>query len=100
MELNLAIAKHTYAYICVHRYGHMLSPFLLLSFDDTIVTLNENPLDVPREMKMFQSNQKVNANHISSRVELSSRNSDMSPSMYLGKNDLCCAPLRDAISLF
>lgn len=43
----------------MHRYGHMLSPFLLLSFGDVVVTLNENPLgDVPREMKMFQSTKK------------------------------------------
>lgn len=52
--LSFVISKHTCAYICVHRYGPMLSPFLLLSFGDIIVTLNENPLgDVPGEMKMF-----------------------------------------------
>lgn len=99
--LSLAVSKHTYVYVCVHRYGHMLSPFLLLSFGDIIVTLNENPLeDVPGETKMFQSNQKANANDILSKVELSSRNNDLPPYLYLGKTDLYCSPLRDAISLF
>lgn len=42
----------------------------------------------------------MNANDILSRVELSSRNNDLPPYMYLGRTDLCCSPLRDPISLF
>lgn len=82
----------------MHRYGHFLSPFLLLSFGNTGVTLSETPLgDIPGEMKAFQSNQKVNANHILNRVQLSSRNNDFPPCVYPGKTDLCSSH-RDVIS--
>lgn len=74
----------------MHRYGHFLSPFLLLLFGNIRVTLSENPLgDIPGEMKAFQSNLKVNVNHILNRVQLSSRNNDFPPCTYLGKTDLC-----------
>lgn len=90
-----------YAYIRVHRDGHMLPLSLVLLFGGMIATLNKNPLgDVPREIQMFQPNQKVNTNDILTRVELSSRNDDLHPCRYLGKADLCYSPLGDMIPLF
>lgn len=77
---------------------HFLPPFLLLSFGNIRVTLSGNPLgDIPGEMKAFQSTQKMNANHIVNRVQLSSRNNDFPPCVYLGKTDLCSSR-RDVIS--
>lgn len=85
--------------MCAQRWTYAIS--LVLLFGGMIATLNQNLLgDVPREIQMFQSNQKVNANYILSRVELPSRNNDLPPCRYLGKADLCYSPLGDAIPLF
>lgn len=77
----------------------MLSPFLPISFGDITVTLNKNNLgDTPREIKMFQSNHKANADDNLSRALQWSN--DFSPSVYLGNTDLCCSPPHDVQSLF